>query len=262
MRRLPLGALVGALWLGSLALLAWSLVAAPEDPLIVANEEANERYALGDFSGALARYRELQRDRPDLLELSVNAGNALHGLAQFPRALTNYDHALGSPDGKLRAIAHYDRGNTLYRMGRLDEAREAYKAALREDGADRDAKFNIEFIDGLREAQRRGQQQAGPGEPGQGQGGQQQPGQPQPGGSPQPGQQPGGQPQDRPAGSPDPSASPPPRIDRALEDFRRSLNAEEAIRLLDALRAQQRGVQVLIEGQPPRRGGPASEPLY
>src|SRR5207245_6848170 len=49
-------------------------------------------------------------------------------------------------EGGNRAIAFYDRGNALFRQGRLLDARASYMEALRLDPTDRDAKFNIEII--------------------------------------------------------------------------------------------------------------------
>jgi hypothetical protein len=43
-----------------------------------------------------------------------------------------------------------------------------------------------------------------------------------------------------------------PALRPALDDFRRGLTIDEALRVLDALRGEQRGVGQLLEG--PRRG--------
>jgi hypothetical protein len=47
----------------------------------------------------------------------------------------------------------------------------------------------------------------------------------------------------------------PQSVQGALTDFRRDLTAAEALRLLDALRAEQRGLHALLEGTGVRRGG-------
>lgn len=239
--------------------------------------EADRLYLDGDPNGALERYRATLKERPDVPELHVNIGNALHQLGQHPAALDAY--AIGVRDGiqSVRAIAHYQRGNTLFRMGKLEEAREAYKDALRLDPRDRDAKFNIEVIDrmlGVSEPQppESGQQPGASGSPGPGQPGGE-PGQGQ--GQPQPGASPGaGDPQPGPPGSEGPQVSGPPTssgeqtgpsLAEALRQFRSRLTMEEALRLLDALVNEQRGVEVLIEGTPPgspRPGQPRQDPSY
>ena len=225
----------------------------------LSNETANGRFAAGDFSGALAAYRDLQQQQPDSPELAVNAANALHQLREYQRALPEYGKAIDGKDLKLRAIGQYDRGNSLFRMGRYEDARDAYREVLRIDPSDRDAKFNLEIVQRLLSG-RPGQpgQQPGPGQgppggspnPAQGPG---QSGQPSASGSPQPGQNPG-QPQEPtsdPTNSSDPSGEL-PALRPALDDFRRGLTIDDALRVLDALRGEQRGVGTLLEG--PRRG--------
>jgi len=229
----------------------------------LSNETANARFAAGDYTGALAAYRDLQQESPDSPELAVNAANALHKIAEYPRALAEYGKAIDGKDLTLRAIAQYDRGNTLFRMARYEDARDAYREALRIDPTDRDAKFNLEVIQRILSARpaQPGQQ---PG-PGQGQSGSPRPGaqgpgqsgQPTAGASPQPGQNPG-QPQEAtsdPTNSTDPSSQPSPALRPALDDFRRGLTLDDALRVLDALRGEQRGVGQLLEGPRDGTGG-------
>ena len=226
----------------------------------LSNETANGLFAMGDYSGALAEYRDLQLNLPDSPQLGVNTANALHKLAEYQRALPEYGKAIDGKDLALRAIAQYDRGNTLFRMGRYEDARDAYREALRIDPTDRDAKFNLEIVQRVlsgRPAQPG--QQSGPGQgqsgsPNPGAQGPGQSGQPSASGPPQPGQN-TGQPQEPtsdPTNSSDPNSEPVPALRPALDDFRRGLTIDEALRVLDALRGEQRGVGQLLEG--PRRG--------
>jgi Ca-activated chloride channel family protein len=234
--------------------------------------EADRLYLEGDPNGALERYRAILKERPDVPELHVNIGNALHVLARHQEALDAY--ALGVRDGTqgVRAVAHYQRGNTLFRMGKLDVAREAYKDALRLDPRDRDAKFNIEVIDRMlgvppQQQQQQPGQSGPPDKSGQGQQGQQ--GQGQPGDLQASGDQPG------PPGSEGPQAAGPPTtsgeqtgpsLPEAVRHFRSALTAEDALRLLDALLRDQRGIEVLLEGQAPqgspRTGQQRPDPSY
>ena len=226
----------------------------------VSNETANGLFAAGDYAGALAEYRNLQLDLPNSPELAVNAANALHKLAQYPQALPEYGKAIDGKDLKLRATAQYDRGNTLFRMGRYEDARDAYREVLRIDPGDRDAKFNLEIVQRLlssRPAQPGPQSGPGQGQPGSPNPGAQGPGQsaqPQASAPPQPGPS-TGQPQEPtgdPTNSSDPNDQPSPALRPALDDFRRGLTIDEALRVLDALQGEQRGVGQLLEG--PRKG--------
>ena len=224
----------------------------------LSNETANGLFAAGNYNGALAAYRDLQIDQPEAPELAVNAANALHMLREYPRALPDYGKAIDGKDLKLRAIAQYDRGNTLFRMGRYEDARDAYREVLRIDPSDRDAKFNLEIVQRILSARAtQPGQQAGQGQSGSPSPGPQGPaasGQPNASGSPQPAQNPG-QPQEPtgdPADSGDPNDQQAPALRPALDEFRRGLTIDEALRVLEALAGQQRGVGLLLEG--PRRG--------
>jgi Ca-activated chloride channel family protein len=223
------------------------------------NESANGLFAAGDYTRALEAYRDLQIDLPEAPELSVNAGNALHMLREYPRALPEYGKAIDGQDLTLRAIAQYDRGNTLFKMSRYEDARDAYREVLRIDPTDRDAKFNLEIIERILSArpnqpgQQPGQGQGQPGSPNPGAQGPGQSAQPNASGSPQPGPS-TGQPQEPvsdPTNSGDPNDEPSPALRPALDEFRRGLTIDEALRVLDALAGEQRGVGILLEG--PRR---------
>jgi Ca-activated chloride channel family protein len=222
----------------------------------LSNETANGLFAAGDYTGALAAYRDLQIDLPEAPELAVNAGNTLHMLREYPRALPEYGKAIDGNDLKLRAIAQYDRGNTLFRMSRYEDARDAYREVLRIDPSDRDAKFNLEIVQRILSArpnqpgQQSGPSQGQPGSPGPSAQGPGQSGQPGASGSPQPGPNPG-QPQEPvsdPTNSGDPNDEPAPALRPALDEFRRGLTIDEALRVLDALAGEQRGVGLLLEG--------------
>ncbi|MEP6694062.1 MAG: VWA domain-containing protein [Chloroflexota bacterium] len=229
----------------------------------LSNENANGLFAAGNYAGALAEYRDLQASAPDSPELAVNAANALYKLAEYPRALPEYGKAIEGKDLKLRAVAQYDRGNTLFRMGRLEDARDAYREVLRIDPSDRDAKFNLEIVQRMlssrpgQPGQQPGQGQGQPGSPNPGAQGPAQSGQPAPSGSPSPGQSTGTpqEPTGDPTNSSDPNAEPSPALKPALDDFRRGLTIDDALRVLDALRGEQRGVGTLLEGPRKAAGG-------
>jgi Ca-activated chloride channel family protein len=236
------------------------LVAAcgPSDPLAEEVDNANQVF-LHDPAGAVTRYRDLQARRPSSPEIAIDLGNALAKLSDHDRALVEYGRGIDQAKGTTRAIGFYDRATSLFRLGRVVEARAAYVEALRIDPNDRDAKFNIEVIDKILELIR--PQVPNPTSP---------PAQ----GSASPGQQlPGGSGATGPAGSAAPGASPPPgatgptgpqgqpeSVQNALTDFRRDLSIEDALKLLDALRGEQRGLPALLEGNGVRRGGNVDVP--
>lgn len=243
----------------------------------VAANEADRMYLAGDHSGALVRYRQLITEEPELVELRVNAGNALHQLGEYAAANEEYAYAVREGTPGIAAVAHHQTGNTLFRLGQLEEALEAYKDALRLDPDDRDAKFNIEILSAMlrdRSAELQQQGQSDTNAPGNESGApNQQQGDPGPGASGAPGAgqspRPGeggevgapGQQGPQSEGPPETSSGEAaPSLSDILADFRSSLTPEEALRLLDALLSEQRGIELLLEGVQLPRGG--ADPTY
>jgi Ca-activated chloride channel family protein len=249
-RRVP--AVVGA----ALLLLA---SCGPTDPLASDVDAANDLY-LREPAAAVERYRALAAARPTSPEIAINLANALAKTGDYDKALVQYSRAIDLAKGSTRAIAFYDRGFALFREGRLLEARGSFVEALRLEPGDREAKFNIEVIDRLLRrieqsvpgAQSPRAQPSGPPSD------QQQPGgSPAPGASAPPGQAAGTPPPGAPA---TPGGAPPPSVQSALNDFRKDLTVDEALRLLDALKGEQRGIEGLVEGTGVRRGGNVDVP--
>lgn len=221
------------------------------DPVRARNEAANRLFDAGQFEAALQAYHQLLRERPDLEQISVNAGNAQHRLQRYDRAVAETQRALPPTDAAIGAVTFYNLGNHLLALDQLESAYDAYRNALLLDPSDRDAKHNLELTL-LLLAQREMQQ------PGQGPGEGQEPGE-QEGessesaqGEPARGQaQPGGQEQGQPS---------PEQVQRelaeALRGIERSLTYEEALRILDLLRQQQQ------QQRPSRPGSSGAGPDY
>ena len=123
--------------------------------------EGNARAAHGDVDGALAEYEkaEVPEHGPQAGALAHDKASALlrAGDAQLaPRAIQEANRALSEGDAQLKSQAAYDLGYALEQSGRPDDAIAAYARALQYDPSDRDAKVNLELL--LRQEQRRKQQ--------------------------------------------------------------------------------------------------------
>jgi Ca-activated chloride channel family protein len=211
------------------------------------NQDANHLFEAGDFEAALTAYQELLAERPDVPELSYNAGNALHRLEAYERAIAETQRGLPPDEVDLGVATYFALGNHLMQLGRFEEAYAAYRAALLLDPRDEDSKYNLEIALLALGAEF---QPGGPGDQGQGEGtpqagnGTPQPGAgtPQPGeGTPQPGQ--GTQQPGAGAGTPNPTPGAAESFERtlaeALAGIDEELTFEEAIAILDLLRQQQ-----------------------
>jgi Ca-activated chloride channel family protein len=110
------------------------------------NDRANALFDRGRFRDALAKYREVQAERPDLLAVHYNIGATLYRLADYDRAITELQRAAQAADAELAARALYGLGNSYVRLGRLADAVTAYRSTLKLNPDDQDAKFNLELI--------------------------------------------------------------------------------------------------------------------
>jgi tetratricopeptide (TPR) repeat protein len=134
-RRLITGAAIIALlflqvgWIGS-----WSRLV----------KRGNEHYRSGDYNAALETYRSAVNARDDALA-QYNFGAALYKIKQYEQAANAFRRALDAKDAQLRAQAYYNLGNTHIQLNDLEGAVGAYKSALRLNPNHQNAKYNLEL---------------------------------------------------------------------------------------------------------------------
>ncbi|GEM_PF-1458046 len=110
------------------------------------NEDGNQAYSRGDYQPALDDYRKAQVARPDLPALNYNAGNVLYQQGDYARAISEAQRSTNASDPDIAAKSFYSVGENYYRQGKLHDALDAFKNALRIDPSDHDAKYNVEVI--------------------------------------------------------------------------------------------------------------------
>ncbi len=128
----------------SLLILAFLLFELLFRPGVVRHALASAAYKRGNYRQAEKTWSSL-RDPTDGDPIPENS----LGQAQFKTG--NYDESVNSQAAALKekgkvAQFHYDRGNALYRGGKLDGALEAYRSAMLLDPDDQDAKSNYELV--------------------------------------------------------------------------------------------------------------------
>ena len=80
----------------------------------------------------VAALRDLERAealRPDLGEIYASRGNVFFYQSSFEAALAEHDRGIAAGMKKLHA-AHYNRGLALEQLGRVEEAKEAYRQSI------------------------------------------------------------------------------------------------------------------------------------
>lgn len=107
--------------------------------------QGNGLFARGKFDEALARYQMAEVLEPDATAIHYNIGNTLFRLGRYQEAGRELELALIDKKPVRRANAMYNIGNVMFKSGQLDPAIKAYTQALVMNPRDRQAKQNLEF---------------------------------------------------------------------------------------------------------------------
>lgn len=132
--------------LTALAVVAGLLSVACGSTVHKLNDDGNHLFAQGEYDRALESYQRARAERPDLLRLDYNIGNALHRLGEYSRAAEVTQRATAAADADLAFLAYYSLGNHYYRLGSLQFAFDAYKQALILKPDDVDSKYSLEVV--------------------------------------------------------------------------------------------------------------------
>ncbi|MFH0986329.1 MAG: tetratricopeptide repeat protein [Candidatus Omnitrophota bacterium] len=109
--------------------------------------KGNEHFENKRYQSALEAYRKVQVKNPDAPEVLYDLGTALYKVDSFQESAKNLETAVQkTKDPQLKARALYNKGNVQYRLGIFEGAVDAYKKALELDPTDKDAKYNLEFL--------------------------------------------------------------------------------------------------------------------
>lgn len=106
----------------------------------------NAAYARARYQQALDGYEAARTQRPADARIRYDAANALYRLERHDEAAAAASAALeATTDHDLARRARYTIGSSAYRAQQYPIARDAFTAVLLDDGADRDAKRNLEL---------------------------------------------------------------------------------------------------------------------
>ena len=81
------------------------------------------------MAAALTDLKRAESLRPELGEIYASRGNVFYYQDIFEEALAEYDRGIAAGMKHLHA-AHYDRGLALERLGRIEEAKEAFRQSI------------------------------------------------------------------------------------------------------------------------------------
>jgi tetratricopeptide (TPR) repeat protein len=145
-RRLPAAgasaALLAACLLGAFDAQALGLL--ERNPPLVA--EALKAYDEGRYDDALRDFEAAQKQLPESAALEYDKGNALYRLHRLDEARESYQRAAEMKPGDLSERDLYNLGNALAELGRTQEAISVYRRALLLEPNDDAARHNLEVL--------------------------------------------------------------------------------------------------------------------
>jgi len=145
--------------LAALLMLTLTVVDARGEDHIDLVKKGNEAFQKGNYKKALEYYHRAETDLPESPELDYNVAGALHQDGGYEQAVDKYTRALNTTDINLEASAHYNLGNTYFRMEDYPNAIKSYENTLSINPNDMDAKYNLELARKMLKDQMQPQQQ-------------------------------------------------------------------------------------------------------
>jgi len=108
--------------------------------------EGVTHYNREQYDQAAAKFEESHLEQSDNPDVAYNLANSLYRLGRYEEAVEAYKKVLTEKTPKpLKQKSYYNMGNAYYRMSYLDESIDAYKKALELNPSDKDSKFNLEW---------------------------------------------------------------------------------------------------------------------
>jgi Ca-activated chloride channel family protein len=121
--------------------------AAQADSFDLKAREGVTHYNREEFDQAATKFQESQLATPESSDVAYNLANSHYRLGRYEDAVEAYKKSLGEKTPThLRQKSYYNMGNAYYRMGYMDEAIDSYKKALELNTGDMDSKFNLEWV--------------------------------------------------------------------------------------------------------------------
>jgi tetratricopeptide (TPR) repeat protein len=122
--------------------------------------DGNSAYKEKKYSDAEVSYKKSLEKNKDLVEGSFNLGDALYKQDRFGEAAEQYRmSAMKAKDNETKAQALHNLGNSLMKEQKFQESLAAYKEALKTNPKDADTKYNYEYAKKMLQQQQQQQQQ-------------------------------------------------------------------------------------------------------
>ncbi|HZI95125.1 MAG TPA: VWA domain-containing protein [Patescibacteria group bacterium] len=201
--------------------------------------EGNRLYKEGKLTEALEKYKHAESLGPAVPALHYNIGNVLYKQGEFDKAYDEYRQAFAAGERDLAEGARYNAGNSHFARKNWPDAIRNYQEALRMNPSDMDAKKNLELALLQMQEEKKKQQQK-------------KQDQNKDDKNDQKDEQQNQQPKEQNK-SPQDSGAPKPREQKTPGGEKERISREEANRILDAMKEQDRPPKDQLKTPPPDR---------
>lgn len=108
--------------------------------------QGNKLYQKDDFANAAIDYQKALDKNPNSLSGTFNLADAIYGQEDYEKSAEIFAK-IGQADlaKEQKGMAYYNLGNSLLKAQQYEQSIEAYKMALRNNPADEDARYNLEY---------------------------------------------------------------------------------------------------------------------
>ncbi len=108
--------------------------------------DGNKLFEGKKYPDAEKKYREAIKTDPKSFEGNYNLGNSLFEQKKYDDAAKQFQHSASETTDKVeKSKALYNLGNTFLAQNKLDESIKAYKEALVNRPADKEAQYNLSY---------------------------------------------------------------------------------------------------------------------
>lgn len=120
--------------------------------------DGNRQYKDKQYNEAEVNYRKALEKNKELKEGQFNLGDALYKQGRYEEAEKQFRSAAQKSSGASRAQAYHNLGNALLKQKKIEDSIQSYKDSLKLNPQDQDTKYNLEFARHLLQQQKQQQQ--------------------------------------------------------------------------------------------------------
>jgi Ca-activated chloride channel homolog len=146
-------------YIGALVVVLLAVSPVFADKATDAVSKGNEAFRNEQYKEALEQYQIAETEMPESPKIDYNIAGVQYSEGKYEEAVERYTRALNSTDMDIETNAYYNLGNTYYRMEDYQNAITSYQEALDNNPDFTNAKINLELARKMLKEQMKPQEQ-------------------------------------------------------------------------------------------------------